>query len=154
MSIKVGTVFRWNNFPDNRYGEGNKARWFICVGFTGTFSPCPLVYSYTTTTQLHHFSSGGIRDRHSHHIFKVSEHPCFEQDCAIDFHESPYSIENDKLYDFSVDIEEKGVLQEQILRMIYKRTITSRQISYMVKMDIFTSFNQVGITGLKKPKRQ
>ncbi|MFO7715289.1 hypothetical protein [Desulfosarcina sp.] len=153
IELKVGLVFRWNNFPDNRYGDGDKARWFICVGFTGAFSQIALVHSYTTTTQLHHFESGGFRRGHSHFIFKCAEHICFEQDCAIDFDESPYSISIVKIAQFGPDIEEKGTLREETMRMIYKRTIGSRQISLMVKKDIYNSYNLAGITGLKKPKR-
>lgn len=154
IELKVGSVFRWNNFPDSRYGDGDKARWFICVGFTGAFSQIALVHSYTTTTQLHHFGSGGIRQGHSHYIFKCAEHTCFEQDCAIDFDESPYPISKDKIAQLGPDIEEKGTLREETMRMIYKRTINSRYLSLVVKMDIYSSYNLAGFSGLKKPKRR
>lgn len=154
VELKVGSVFRWNNFPYNRYGEGEKARWFICVGFTGSFSQIALIYSYTTTTQLQHFEEGGMRCGHSKFIFKCAEHKCFESDCAIDFDESPYSIEKSKFQSYCTDIEIKGTLREDILRMIYKRTIDSKNISLMVKNDIYNSFNLSGITGLKQPKRR
>lgn len=153
MKIEVGTVFRWNNFPDNRYGDGEKARWFICVGFTGIYSQTALIYSYTTTTQLHNFEPGGKRDKNVYFIFKACEHPCFEQDCAIDFNESPYSIERAKLDRYSSDIDNKGTLREETMRMIYNKTIASRYTSLMVKKDIHTSYNLSGIIGLPIPRK-
>ena len=154
LELKVGSVFRWNDFPDNRFGEGDKARWFICVGFTGPFSQTAFVYAHTTTTQLQHFESGGIRHGHSYFIFKCTEHQCFELDCAIDFNESTYSIKMEKIEQFSLNIEEKGMLREDTMRMIYKRMAESKHTSLIVKNDIYNSFNQAGITGLKKPKKR
>jgi hypothetical protein len=153
LNPQVGTVIRWDNFPYHRYGEGDKARWLICVGFTGVFSQIAMVYSYTTTTQLQHFEAGGSRENHYRYVFKKSEHPCFDTDCAIDFNESPYAIEKTKLDNHIKDIEEMGLLREETMRMIYKNTIESKQISLIVKKDIYNSYNQAGITGLRQPKR-
>jgi len=152
INLSVGTVFRWNNFPGPRYGAGDKARWFICVGFTDTFSQIALVYSYTTTTQLQHFKPGGIRYPHPHHVFKCSQYNCFEKDCAIDFDESPYPIKETILKKYANDIEIKGELEEQTMRMIYDKTVNSNKITRRVKLDIHQSFNQLEITGLQKPK--
>ena len=152
--LKVGSVFRWDDFPYGRYGDGDKARWFVCVGFTGAFAQTALIYSYTTTSQLQNFEPGGIRHGHSHFIFKCAEHQCFEMDCAIDFDERPYTIEIEKIRQFSSNIEEKGTLRGETMRMIYKRTIESKHTSPIVKNDIYNSYNQAGITGLRKPKRR
>jgi len=111
------------------------------------------VYSYTTTTQLQHFDPGGSREGHAHFVFKTCVFPCFDQDCAIDFNESPYPIEKNKLAMYSTKIDEKGILNEQTMRMVYKRTEFSRHVSYVVKMDIFTSYHQAGITGLMRPRK-
>lgn len=75
-------------------------------------------------------------------------------DCAIDFDESPYAIKSEFIMQAGSDIEEKGNLKKETMRMIYNRTIESKSTSLAVKNDIYNSFNQVGITGLKKPKRR
>jgi len=153
LTIKIGTVFRWNNFPDARYGEKNKARWFMCVGFSGAFVQISVAYLCTTTTQLEKFKGTGSRRNHDHFIFKTNQFPTFDEDCAIDFDEKPYLIELRKLNAHLKDIEEKGVLDENTLRMIYKRFLRSKHISFKELSDIHNSLNVAGITGLKKPKR-
>lgn len=152
MNIEIGTVFRWNNFPLPRHGDEEKARWFICVGFSGLFSQIASVYLCTTTTQIESFQSPGIRSTHSHFIFKTNRFPVFDQECAIDFDEPPYLIELTRLTSHQRDIEIKGNLDENTPRMIYKRLLSSKFTSPKILSDLHDSFNKVGITGLKKPR--
>ncbi len=152
MNLEVGTVFRWDNFPDARYGSEEKARWFICVGFSGKFAQIAMVYLCTTTTQLEKFKKTGSRAAHSKHIFTTNQFQCFEQDCAIDFDERPYPLEKSKLSVCQKDIEIRGSIDKNTLRMIYNRFFRSRSMSYKEIVDIHDSFNMAGITGLKKPK--
>ncbi|MEA1947233.1 MAG: hypothetical protein U9N83_08005 [Thermodesulfobacteriota bacterium] len=154
MNIDVGTVIRWNNFPLPKYGKEKKPRWFICIGFAGFFAQVAEVYFCTTTTQIDKFENGGPREKHDYYIFKTnqSRYSMFDEDCIIDFDEKPYGVEETKLNDHQNDIEIKGQLDEQTLRMIYNRICKCKLLSVMVKRDIHNSYNKFGITGLKKPK--
>jgi len=70
---EIGTVFRWINFPYARYGEKDKPRWFICIGFssiiTSMVTGTEEIFLCTTTTQLDSFKNGGIRKGHRYYIF-------------------------------------------------------------------------------------
>jgi hypothetical protein len=156
LNIELGTVFRWINFPSPRHqksGNNNKPRWFICVGFSGEFAQVAVAYLCTTTTQIEKFQSGGVRSGRAHFVFKTSQFKFFEEDCVIDFDEAPYSMRKEQLKAFESDIEIRGTLDEQTLRMIYNQLLRSRFISSMELQDIHDSFNMAGISGLKKPKR-
>lgn len=152
MTLEVGTVIKWHNFPAPRFGTEIKPRWFICIGFSATFAQFSEIYLYTTTTQLEQFKRGGSRGAHSHFIFKCNQYKVFEQDCAIDFHEPPYSISQSLYEQKQVNIEVKGKLREQDLRMIYNKLLPSPAIAPIVLRDIHSSYNKAGITNLKKPK--
>ncbi len=62
-------------------------------------------------------------------------------------------MRKEQLKAFESDIEIRGTLDEQTLRMIYNQLLRSRFISSMELQDIHDSFNMAGISGLKKPKR-
>ncbi|MRR17781.1 MAG: hypothetical protein EG826_15140 [Deltaproteobacteria bacterium] len=152
MNLEVGTLFRWDQFPEPRYGTETKARWFIYLGETGTFSQIALVYLATTTTQIENFQSGETRSGHDHFKFEKRQFIMFDCDCVIDFDEKPYTIEKDKLLRSQANIIEKGKLNEQTMHMIYKKFLQSGSLSKMEMLDLHSSFNKAGITGLKKPK--
>lgn len=148
--MDVGTVFRWKDFPERRSGEV-KARWFIYLGDSGLFSQVLIAYLCTTTTQIQHFTKGGNRSSHDHHLFQKSPRSPFDEDCILDFDERPYPVPKSVLEN-NPSIEEKGRLDEQTLRMIYNRLLRSTMYSAIILRDIHESFNKIGITGLKKPK--
>jgi len=152
LNLEVGTVFRWDNFPSHRFGGESKARWFICLGSSGTFAQVTIVYLSTTTTQLQHFGTSGTRRNHSHFIFKTNQHPIFEEDCVVDFDERPYPVDEAKIKLCQNDIIIKGQLNEDTMRMIYKQFLRSRSLSVMELNDIHNSYNNAGIFGLQKPK--
>jgi hypothetical protein len=154
LNLEVGTVFRWDNFPSRRFGGESKARWFVCLGSSGIFAQVAIVYLSTTTTQLQHFGTSGTRKKHSKFIFKTNEFPVFDKECAIDFHEQPYSIELAKISNYQNDIEIRGMIDENTMRMIYKRLSSSGFTSPKILSDLHDSFNRAGITGLKKPKHR
>lgn len=148
--MDVGTVFRWKDFPEPRSGEV-KARWFIYLGDSGPFSQVLIAYLCTTTTQIHHFKSGGNRSSHDHHLFQKAPSSPFEEDCILDFDERPHAVAKSTLEN-NPCIEPKGKFDEQTLRMIYNRILKSKFFSKVVLRDIHESFNKAGITGLKRPK--
>jgi len=152
LTLEIGTVFRWDNFPLPRYGDETKARWFIYLGETGPFSQIAIIYLGTTTTQTSHFQSGGTRSGHSHFRFEARQFPPFEEDCILDFDDPPYPIEKERFLNKQSDISVKGKLREDIMRMIYKKFLEADSCSKMVMLDIHDSFNKADITALKKPK--
>ena len=151
-NLELGTVLRWNNFPDARYGEKNKARWFVCVGFSNLFDQIAEIFLCTTTTQLNSFKYNGNRKGHNHFIFDVNKFNFFDEDCAIDFFEKPYAVNQDRLNKYQNDIEIRGRLDNDTLIFIYNSLFVSKNISPIELSDIHTSYNMAGITGLKKVK--
>ena len=148
--MRSGTVIRWDRFPYPKYGGERKARWFVCLGDTGPLLEPIIVHLCTTTTQKSDFQKGGRRSSHRCYLIEAEVSP-FEEDCLIDFDESPYQIERRQLEGNSL-IEVKGVLDEKTLKAVYDGILQSRFYSRRVLMDIHASLNRVGITGLKKPK--
>ncbi|MFW6137804.1 MAG: hypothetical protein ACOC7U_01390 [Spirochaetota bacterium] len=148
--MRVGTVFKWNDFPDRRLGGELKPRWFVYLGDTGKFRTPVIAHINTTTTQLLDFQPGGKRYGHIHNIFKAEETP-FECNCIIDFSSPLYHYHKEDLED-NPDIEIKGELNEEILKILYNKMVESAYYSKIVLLDIHRSYNMAGITGLKKPK--
>ncbi len=148
--MKPGTVFKWNNFPYPRIDSEIKPRWFIYLGDTGILSNPIIVHFCTTTTSMDDFKPGGNRVSHNHLKFERKNYPCFDADCLLDFDEPPFpewqkSLEADK------DIEIKGELKKETMKLIYKGVLKSPHYSPKIRFDIYTSLNQIGITGLSKP---
>jgi hypothetical protein len=148
--LRPGTVLLWKNFPFPRKDNIIKPRWFIYLGDTGPLGIPVLVYLCTTTTQLHDFEPGGKRQRHDKHIFKKGS-SVFDQECAVDFDEPPFPIEDSVFKAHTNDIEEKGQLPDDLLRMIYKRISRPGFYSPMIVRDIHNCLNKIGITGLQRP---
>lgn len=84
--FQVGTVFKWNNFPDAKFGSEIKSRWFIYLGTSSVFSIPILAYISTTTTKIKDFESGGKRESHDKIKFNNTDFP-FEEDCILDIDE-------------------------------------------------------------------
>ena len=148
--MKAGTIIKWNNFPYPRYGGEVKARWFVCLGDSGLLSEPVFIYLCTATTSLKDFESGGKRERHTICRFQARTSP-FDEDCIVDVDEGPYSLSQHELAN-NADIEVKGQLTEQDMRMIYNRVVRSNRFSKREKLDIHRSFNDAGIDGLKLPR--
>jgi len=148
--LRVGTVFKWNDFPDIRYGGKLKPRWFVYLGETTKIQPPIIAYIQTTTAQKSDFNPGGNRNTHIHYEFKSEKTP-FEVDCIIDFSIPSLDYEKEKLEN-NPQIEIKGELDTEILKILYNKMYKSPQYSKMKLLDIHNSYNMVGIAGLKKPK--
>jgi hypothetical protein len=149
--MEAGTVFKWNNFKDRKYGGELKPRWFIYLGDTGILTNPIIAHISTTTTNKAAFEPGGSRYNHSICNFYARETP-FEDDSILDINEAYYPIERDRLEN-NPDIEIKGRLTDDQMRMIYNRFRSSDQFSKKVLLDMHESFNKAGIIGLKKPKQ-
>lgn len=148
--MKPGTIFRWDNFPFPKIGDEIKPRWFICLGDTGLLS-CPVfVHICTTTTAMDDFKHGGKRESHRVFRFEKKRYPCFSEDCILDFDERPY-FELQGALESNKDIEIMGELDKQTLKSIYEGVLRSQFYSPRILLDIHTSLNRIGITGLRKP---
>jgi hypothetical protein len=141
-------VFRWNNFPEPRFGTEKKARWFIYLGESGPFFKPTIAYISTTTTNINEFKKGGSLQSHDYCVFSAKTSP-FEEDCILDYDNQPYSPLREKLLN-NADIEIKGKFDTNTMKMIYNRLIKSSAISPIILQDIHESFNRAGITGLRK----
>jgi len=148
--MNAGTVIKWNKFKDREYGGELKPRWFVCVGHTGLLASHELCYLFTTTTQLEQFEAGGPREHHTFCKFDPNKTP-FEYECIMDFDEGLYPYPPAKLEN-NPDIEIKGILDEQNMRMVYNRAVRSPLLSPTEKLDIYDSFIKAGID-VKKPSK-
>ena len=148
--MKPGTIFKWKNFPYPRIDSIIKARWFICLGDTGIVLTRIIIHFCTTTTSIDDFKPGGNRESHYYIKFETKNYPCFDTDCILDFDEPPFT-ESRELLETNKDIEIKGELNKETMKLIYKGILKSSHYSGKIKLDIHASLNQVGITGLTKP---
>ena len=148
--MKPGTVFKWKEFLYPKYGGELKARWFIYLGDTGPFLTPIIAYICTTTTSLDDFKTGGDRANHRHLLIKKTKYPFFDEDCILDYDEEPYFSEK-KVLESNPKIEVKGELDRVCIKDIYYGIWKSPFYSPKVILDIHSSLNQIGITGLKKP---
>ena len=147
--MDAGTVFKWNNFTDRKYGGELKPRWFIYLGDTGPIIDPGFAYLATTTTNLKAFERGGDREYHTTCSFSP-HNSCFETDCILDIDEEPYDVLLSRILN-NKDIEVKGRITDEQMRMIWNRIIRSGEYSRRILLDIHDSFNRINITGLKKP---
>jgi len=145
--LKPGTIFRWKNFPYPRIGDEIKARWFVCLGDTGILSTPVIVHFCTTTTSKDDFKPGGRRASHRYLTLEKKRYPFFDEDCILDLDEPPFAEPRETL-ESNRDIEIRGELNKETLKLIYEGILRSRYYSARVLLDIHTSLNGIGITGL------
>jgi hypothetical protein len=139
--MQPGTVIRWDNLTAPHFGGKLKPRWLVCLGCTDFFSDPLLYYFHSTTT----------KDRAGEPRLELprTRYPYFGEDCFIYFNEKPYCCEKTNLN--SADIVKKGKLDPEVLRRLYEGIRSSRHYSKMQLIDIHSSLNMAGLTGIKKP---
>ena len=145
--MTVGTVFIWNNY-EKISAFKSKRRWFIYLGKTGYGTIPVIVHAGTTTTQFQYYQKGHVRSRHKHMEFKRGKYG-FNDDCLIDFDEDIHGISETKILS-NEDIEMCGHIPNHLLVKMYS-LIRISDNSLMVRKDIFHSFRDSGIPGLKPP---
>jgi len=149
--MQLGSVFVWNNFPFREEGKV-KNRYFVYFG-ESHYPDNPIkVFLITTTSRIYHYEEEGARKNHNYYRFKAGSFG-FVEESILDV-DSYYDINKESLEKNKEYIEEKGHLPEHILKDIYNLILQSNNISIKVKHDIHDSYNCVGITGLKRPKRK
>ena len=147
--MRIGTVFRWKNYPYPFDGEV-KARWFVYLGRSSSFLMLLFARICTTTTQINHFKPDGKRKKHAFVKIK-SGYYGFESDCILDLDSITTEVEERLLQD-NPDIEIKGQITEDLLRKIYDKIRDSKYISKKIKIEIYHSYNRDEIYDLKQPK--
>ncbi len=146
MSLDVGDIFTWENFPYPITGE-IKRRWFIYFGDGGYFSID--VYLFTTTTNMDRNNEDSI-------IFQKGEYS-FTRDCILNVGQNHYSknitkVDIDK-HIKNGNINKVSKLQENKIREIYNKVLKSKYISHIDKIAIHDALNRAGIINLTKPKK-
>jgi hypothetical protein len=68
----------------------------------------------------------------------------------LDFDEPPFPESQGSL-ETNKDIEIRGELNKETMKLIYDGVLKSPHYSPKIRLDIHTSLNQIGITGLRKP---
>ena len=68
----------------------------------------------------------------------------------MDFDEPPFAELRESL-EVNKDIEIKGELKKETMKLIYEGVLRSPHYSGRIKLDIHASLNRIGITGLRKP---
>ena len=144
MTLEVGDIFTWDNFPYPITGE-IKRRWFVYFGDDGTFGI--YVYIFTTTTNFNMQDDDSI-------LFKKGEYN-FIEDCILNIGIDGYSKiltkEDIEKYINNGDIKKKSKLTENKIREIYNKVLKSKRLSRRIKMLIHDALNRYGIIGLKTP---
>lgn len=152
MELTVGDIIRWEDFPFPKHTPKEiKTRWFLCLGKTGALENECYFFLVAGTTQLHHYEQGG--DRCTHNYVKLPERTAnLPRTTVFDLTGSLYTNITEKMiYTYKSKIQTVGKLPEDRLRQFYKLMINEKRISKKIKQDIHLSFNNCGITGLKRP---
>jgi hypothetical protein len=112
------------------------------MGGNDTFSINKLCYLITTTCN----TSVGA----PHFFFSKKTYPFFARDCYLYFNEPVLSMNPDTVKkDGNVVLV--GKIANDDLKKIYQGVLTSTVYSKMVKKDIHSSLNRLGIVGLRRP---
>lgn len=147
MTLEVGDIFTWENFPYPITGE-IKRRWFVYFGDDGIFGI--YVYIFTTTTNFNRQDEDSI-------IFKKGEYS-FIEDCilniGIDGYNKILTKEDIEKYINNGDINKKSKLTENKIREIYNKVLKSKRLSRKIKIFIHDALNRHGIKGLKMPPKR
>lgn len=107
-----------------------------------------LAYLYTTTGRLKYYEKNRERSKNSYLLFKSGEY-CFKDDCILDFDIGLHEIKLSSIEGNS-NIEVLDRLEELKITEIYDH-IRESSIAKIIKIDIHSSLNLDGITGLRKP---
>ena len=149
--MQLGSVFIWKNFSRSKDGTV-KDRYFVYVG-ESHFPDNPIsIFLITTTTRKMHYKEGGPRESHSIYKFKAGTFG-FIKDSILDI-DFLYNLKKKDLYRGLKEIETICCLPEHVLKEIYDLILKSKNISLKIKENIYISYNQAGITGLKRPSRK
>ena len=129
--------------------NGNvKSRLFIYLGKSHFSIEPQFAYLFTTTTKFEYYSKNGVRKNNSYLVFKKGEY-CFNKKCILDIDSGLNEI-NLSLLENNNKIVVKDKISEVKLKEIYSLILNS-SIAKVKKIDIHSSYNYDGITGLKRP---
>ncbi len=95
---------------------------------------------------------GGPREKHNIYKFKAGTFG-FIKDSILDV-DSYYDLKKEDLDCCKSEIEITCILPRHVLKNIYNLILKSKNISLKIKENIYISYNQAGITGLKRPSRK
>lgn len=148
--FEVGKVYKLNRlFSDREDGKDAKRRYFLYLGNSSEFLSNPIfVYVATSTTRLAQFADGEKRAGENFIRFCAGSYG-FSEDCVVCLDDlKTYMTE--PLF-ASYEPEEKGMLDEHMLRRVYEKILASKRISKKIKCDIHECFNKI-LSGLRMPR--
>jgi len=151
--FEVGIVFKWKEYPYSHNKNVIKDRWFVYLGETSPYNGNIEIISYiaTTTTKLEKYNKGGERENHKFVKFEKAKYPIFDKDCILDLDMREPCLIKKELEECN-KIEIIGKIDNQTMKIIYKKICESKKFTKKEKMDIYNSYKRYGITEINKPK--
>lgn len=140
-----GEVIRWDNFQLQKGPGPDKARWFIALGDTGLLHCPAILFTLTTTTQVHHFAQDGKYQKRRVVRFEKTPKSPFSEDCIVDVEHDKYEIHFEDLVTYGKDIIPMGKISKAKLTEIWRIVETSRMFPPIVVKDIRRCLSNVGI---------
>ncbi len=144
----TGQLFSWNNSPHIK-DENLKPRLFILLGKSNIFFPPVVVYLVTFTSQIQHYEPNNYREKNTIVRFKKGEFN-LAMESVIDLDHDVYDFIPESEIQNNKDIKIIDQISNEKLKLIYEKLLLTG-ISKKIKKDIHDHFNNIGVTGLKKP---
>ena len=148
----VGGLYRTNKpFSSRDFQMDAHSRWLLYLGKSSAFDYRIVVYVFSSTTQLHHFSEGGDKEKSNHRKYKQGQFG-FTEDCAICF---------DDIIDYLTEKELESyepvyvsAFDENELRQVFDKINRSDKVKHIEKIDIRNNLSNIGVAGLSSPVRK
>jgi len=148
--MDIGSVFRWDYYPKQKDGK-LKARWFVYLGLSSILSNPQNVFLLPSTTQIELYKKGNRRQNHKK-IRRFKNGTCgFEDESIIDIHFFENNWILDEFNKYSLNMEVKGKISNNILTQLYNFILTDYYIEKIIIVDIRRNLNSIGVFNLKKP---
>jgi hypothetical protein len=131
-ALQAGDIFTWKNYP-LYMDEFKSQRWLL---YLGNQSLEAIVYQISTTTQYHHYETGG--NRINNNFFKI---PAgiggLVMNSILDLTAFFERILESLLNKCKADIEKKGAFNQDYVNKLVNHLKKDRHISPMFKKDIY-----------------
>jgi hypothetical protein len=141
LGLKAGDVFIWDNYPLAMVQQKDR-RWFILLG---TQSIEQVVYEVTTTTQMLYYEPEGIRCKNN--FFRIQAGiGGLIADSVVDFTQYFEQIPEKLINENKTNIHKQGTLPQTTINTLVKHIKNAKNISQMVKKDIYRCLRVSGFT--------
>jgi hypothetical protein len=142
--MQIGSVIEWLSFPEPQFGGKRKPRWFLCLGQTHFPVDPECLFFHSLTTQEH--------EDNRRFVFSKFNYPSLREDCYLYYQEPHYVRSINFISQNHGNITQKCLVLKADLKTIYEGIKEhSNSHSKITLLDIHSSLNSIGLTGLKKP---